>query len=317
MEPERGPSENPPAGDPAAAFPDEAVDTGTTEEASIAASSAARVDAFGDMTGVDEEALPPPVPTGDPLARICPYLRSVDGTWRNSSPDPDHRCGSQIPPASLPLLAQERFCLTESHVRCEWFKMAESARQRALEQDQIPVERVNEARFRPAVRSVPLVLDAPETGTRRDSQGRRGIGRGWLIAAGVGLAAIAVVGLVLLALGSGAPAATPPATASSPLPLATSTLATPTTPAPTPSAATTQPPPSATPRATPLLVYYEVGADEGLKKIAAAFGITKRAILRVNDLGDPPQVEEGQRIVLPLPPGASPPPGTTLVGEAP
>ena len=97
-------------------------------------------------------------PTGS--TGLCPYLLSEDGTSRSSQPDERHRCTAQDPPATLPLAFQERFCLTDRHVRCEMYKVAEDARSQALAQDSIPAEQVRKARFRPTVRSRPVALES-------------------------------------------------------------------------------------------------------------------------------------------------------------
>jgi LysM repeat protein len=256
--------------------------------------------------------------SSDPLDRICPYLRSADGAWRSAQPDEQHRCTSQQPPAPLPLLAQERFCLTPSHLRCEWFKLAEASRAQALERDGVPSAHVRDARFRPAVRSIPVAL-APAT--RRPEQGARGRGPGRTMRAALALAALAVVGVgaVLLA-GSGNPPGTPLAAATgSPSPGTTSLAATaaPLASLASPLPATPSPAPTASPDPTPLFVLYEVQPGERMLKIAETFGIRKSQIVAANELGDPPRVSPGDVIVLPLPPGSTPPPGTSPVPAAP
>jgi LysM repeat protein len=266
-----------------------------------------------------------PIPSAsDPLERICPYLRSADGAWRSAQPDDDHRCTSQQPPAHLPLLAQERFCLTSSHVRCEWFKIAEASRAQTLERDRVPSAQVHNARFRPAVRSVPVAL-APashgaEPGARLAARARLA-GRGRAVRVGFGCALFRVSGAsaVLLAGVGGGPAA--PLTGASPSPTIdvspapppAAVAATPLVPASTPTPA----PRTASPEPTPLLVAYEVQPGERLRAIAEKFGVRRQQIVRANDLGVPPRVEPGDTIVIPLPPGSSAPPGSSPLPSAP
>lgn len=258
----------------------------------------------------------PGSPSGDPMERICPYLRSVDGTWRADRPDPDHRCSSQSPPAHLPLLAQERLCLSSAHGRCEWFRQAEARHALVLEQDGIARQRVLGARFRPAVRSVPIALDAligPETNRSR------GFAASPRIRFGAGLAVLVLLSLgvlLVLAGGQGGPAATPPPVAASRVPPSSDpgTLSSPT---PTPSADRSPAPATESPSPTPGLVYYEVQEGETLKMIADRFGIRRNRIAAVNDLGSPPRVEAGLVIALPLSPDATLPPGAFREVEVP
>jgi LysM repeat protein len=198
--------------------------------------------------------------------------------------------------------------------------MAEGARQRALDQDGILGERIEGARFRPAVRSVPVVLDGPSASAAA-ARTRPGIpGAVVLTALAVALVLIGLVGVLALWSGSGgsAPAPTAPLTGASTVPSAF-----PSAP-PSASRAATAPPSrvppttsAATPEATPLLVSYEVQRGERMAKIARKFGISRADIIAANDLGDPPRVEVGQVIVLPFPPGSTPPPGTEPVTQAP
>ena len=68
---------------------------------------------------------------------------------------------AQDPPGTLPSAFQERYCLTERHVRCEMYKYAQSARDAALGGEAGgPAAQVSSARFRPSVRSVPLYARA-------------------------------------------------------------------------------------------------------------------------------------------------------------
>ena len=132
----------------------------------------------------------------DWLDRICPYLLSEDGTYRSTEPDPDHRCMAQDPPGTLPIAFQERYCLTERHVRCEMYKYAQSAREEALGgQEGSPAAQVSSARFRPSVRSVPVALGPSRGAASADGRGRRPTG---VVVAAIG--GIVLILLVLLAL---------------------------------------------------------------------------------------------------------------------
>ena len=131
----------------------------------------------------------------DWLDRICPYLISRDGTHRSSQPDRGTGVRRQSPASTLPTAFQERYCLTERHVRCEMYKVAEGSRAAALGQQGIPADQVRSARFRPSVRSVPLALgpsSASTAGTGQDSR------RPAVLA--VGVLAVLVVAVVLLVM---------------------------------------------------------------------------------------------------------------------
>jgi hypothetical protein len=134
----------------------------------------------------------------DWLDRICPYLLSEDGTYRSTEPDADHRCMAQDPPGTLPTAFQERYCLTERHVRCEMYKFAHSARETALGQEGIPAAQVKSARFRPSVRSVPLAL-GPSRGTA--TAARRNRPSTMVVVAAVGAAALVILVILGLTLG--------------------------------------------------------------------------------------------------------------------
>jgi LysM repeat protein len=245
----------------------------------------------------------------DWLDRICPYLLSLDGTYRSTEPDPGHRCTAQDPPGTLPMAFQERFCLTERHVRCEMYKDAQSARSTALEREGIPAAQLQSARFRPAVRSVPLAL-----GPSRDGRAGRGASRRSAIVAaiGIGLVAVVVFFVVLMLGGSGGPGAGPaaspsPAVASSPLPEPTARL-TPSpqpTPDPTPAASSepgASPATSVPPVAGSRLIEYEVQEGEALLKISQTFGVNRRAIIRANEgMADrKPYTQPGDIILVPV-----------------
>lgn len=254
---------------------------------------------------------PAPVPApeastateGDWLDRVCPYLLSEDGTYRSTQPDAGHRCTAQDPPGTLPLAFQERFCLSDQHVRCEMYKYAQATRSAALEEEGIPAAQVSSARFRPSVRSVPLALGPADDGTG----GRSSRWPIVIIAAVIG--ALVIFALVLGSLfGSGgddpSPGPVDGASASPPVTIVATAPPEP-TPEPTPEPDATPEPVgspvgSAVPTVATTPVNYEVQEGEALLAIAEKFGVTRRRILRANaDMDEPPYVEAGDIIIVP------------------
>ncbi len=301
--------------DAAAAPPFE--DLPATETSATDATSGAFGSRAGDAsdTGSGDPGVPPSVTPsvvapalasaspeqGDWLDRICPYLLSEDGSYRSTRPDEGHRCTAQDPPDTLPLAFQERFCLTDRHVRCEMFKHAQAARTATLEQAGGSVAQVQSARFKPSVRSVPLALGPSEDGND-DDRSRRPVILG---AAAVGGAILFILLVILLSGGPDRGGARPTGS-STPQPAATRIP----TPAATldslPSAtleAGATPAPAVTPAAVDggQLIEYEVQEGELLEKIAENFGTTRRRIIRANDgMADKsPYVEVGDIIVVP------------------
>ncbi len=255
--------------------------------------------ADGGATGARPQAAvsDPALETGgagesDWLDRICPYLISADGTHRSSQPDPGHRCTAQSPASTLPTAFQERYCLTDRHVRCEMYKVAEGSRAAALGQQGIPADQVRSARFRPSVRSVPLALgpsSASTAGTGQDSR------RPALLAVGVLAVLIVAVVLLVMALGGGGvgPVASP-----SPSVVAT---ATPTpTPTPTPRRST-NPPASSAAAVGERLFEYTVQEGEDLQSIAQTLGLARAEIMLLNEgmVDRKPKTTPGDVIILP------------------
>ncbi|MFV2064351.1 MAG: hypothetical protein ACC726_12685 [Chloroflexota bacterium] len=252
------------------------------------------------------EGLPgEPADESDWLDRICPYLLSEDGTWRSTQPDLNHRCTAQDPPGTLPSAFQERFCLTDRHVRCEMYKYAQSARSAALEQGGIPAEQVQGARFRPSVRSVPLALGPAEGSSQGGNSGGLGRHRALLAIVGIGAAVIILFILILLLGGSGGSGGLATASAS---PAAVPTAEP--TPKPTPEPT---PQPTLAPGASPtavvaqepvIVVRYQVQEGEALLKIAEAFGVTRRSIRRANEgmVDRTPFVSTDDIILVPVSP---------------
>jgi hypothetical protein len=256
----------------------------------------------------DASPTEPDVPTlgsdADWMDRICPYLLSEDGTYRSTEPDPDHRCMAQDPPGTLPIAFQERYCLTERHVRCEMYKYAQSAREVALGgQEGVPPAQVSSARFRPTVRSVPLTLGPSRGATSSDAARKRPTGL--LVATGIGLV---LVLLVLLALALNGFGGSTGADASPSPPLATVAPSTLPPPTPEPTPDITAGPDSSQAAATgpvggePLLIRYEVQEGEALVRIAETFGTSRNRILAANEgmRERDPYTEAGDIIIVPV-----------------
>ena len=256
-----------------------------------------------DAGGPDDVAGTPDV-QGDWMDIICPYLLSEDGTWRSTQPDANHRCTAQDPPGTLPLAFQERFCLTDRHDRCEMYKYAQTARSAALEEGGIAAGQVEGARFKPSVRSVPLALGPSGQAVGGSGPGIMDTHRHWVVMAAIGGVVILVVLLVLILGGGGSgggvavsPGASP-GTAGDPTAQPTAAP----TPAPTTAPGATAANATAAPAVTASEVRYEVQENEALAKIAAAFGTTRKAILRANEgMSDKtPFVVPGDIIVVPI-----------------
>jgi LysM repeat protein len=255
----------------------------------------------------DAVALPrPEMPRGTAaLDVVCPYLRSPDGTWRSARPQRDHRCWAQSPPVPLSTLTQAQLCLTVTHTSCDLYVAELKRRADELARDRIAPERLSGARFGALVHPVPLAIDVPGEHRLPDTP----TGRARLVAVALlGVLAVIVLAGGIYVLGSG-PSATPPI-----LGLASPTIAVSITP-PTPRS-TVAPTPGSTPRVTPrptvtptstpvpsgtpaIARQYKVMQGDTLRTIAQRFGVTKAAILAVNDLGNPPVLTPGDTINIP------------------
>jgi hypothetical protein len=210
----------------------------------------------------------------------------------------------------LPLAFQERFCLSERHVRCEMYKVAEDARSLTLAQDSIPEEQVRSARFRPSVRSRPVALE-PSAPLATDPGQGPGRDRPVLVAL-LGAGAFAAVLLVVALLLGGSGSAVPTAGATQRPddgPVVTGAPSRTRAPAASPDAPA--PSPRASIAATPILIRYEVQEGERLLKIAETFGTTRTAIVRANpvsggdDGGTARDARPGDEIIVPVSPEMS------------
>jgi LysM repeat protein len=249
----------------------------------------------------------------EPAAGICPYLRSADGTWRSTQPQPDHRCWAQNPPEILATLTQARLCLTADHVTCDLYGAAVSRRTQELERDHIPAERLS-GRFNPQVQPVALALDAPVGGSGSSTDSRR---VSPLLLIGVLLVLLVVVGAGYMAFGRGAatptgsPPATPPASALAAAPPSSSaadTLAPSGAPSAAPSGGPSNQPslgPSVAPTAPSLppgvARTYIVRAGDTIHSIARRFHLTRGRLIAANELGNPPTITPGQVLFIPFP----------------
>lgn len=303
-------------------FPDQRDATGSDAGLTPVDRGAPAADADATLQGIDDASTLGATPTldaaptldeADWLDRLCPYLLSEDGTYRSTEPDPDHRCTAQDPPGTLPIAFQERYCLTERHVRCEMYKFAQSAREAALgSQDGGPAAQVSSARFRPSVRSVPVAVGPSRTASSEDARSRRPSG---VVVAAIGGGILLLLVILALALSGGGDGG-PGAGASPSAPPATIVPATPAPPTEPPDLASEAPqtsgaPASGAPSDAPVLIEYEVQEGEALVRIAETFGTTRARILAANDVLEPPMrdrdpyTEAGDIIFVPVSPEMS------------
>ena len=238
------------------------------------------------------------------VTAICPYLRSVDGTWRASTPTRDHRCTAVAPPAALATEKQRRLCLAAEHVDCSTYLAAMSARSVAAG------TYVGRGPQRPMPTTAPVALDHGRLALAIPGMPDRGVGQGGLVA----LMAVAFGALAVSRL-TGAPAASPAGgvAAASGTPHVVGSVS-PTAPVQTDSPATTaapsrtlvpsdvEPTPSAhSASAEPSTsgATYTVKSGDTLSKIAAAHGTTWQEIARLNKIQDPTKIHVGQVLKLP------------------
>jgi LysM repeat protein len=206
---------------------------------------------------------------------------------------------AQDPPGILPTLFQERFCLTDRHVRCEMYKQVGSQRSAAIAQDRSAAQKARSGRFRPSVRSVPVALHP--SGTTTADAGQSGPGRR-VLALLVGAAAILVLLAFLFVALGGLGGGTPPQASASPSPSAAPTPTATPTPSPslrpTATPSVSAPPPSAS---APILIRYAVQEGERLTRIAQQFGIRRPDILELNEIDEAVGLQVGQIIIVPVP----------------
>jgi nucleoid-associated protein YgaU len=221
-----------------------------------------------------------PLPSApEALAAICPYLTSAGGSWRQSTPSRDHRCGAVEPPAPQSTEKQRRHCLSPDHVDCPIFRAARGARAATLvpNGDAAALEVVDAAR-RPIARTSPILLEQPSL---VDQAVRLPFDRGGGQVALIGLMilAFAVVAITRLSAGTVAPAGSPdPSSIAGVSPVPSSTP----TPTPSPSA---EPSASASASAEPSYrTTYTVKKGDTLSAIARRFKTTAAALRTLNGL---------------------------------
>jgi LysM repeat protein len=252
------------------------------------------------------------------LAAVCPFLAGPDGAYRGAAPARDHRCGAVDPPDRLPIEKQQQLCLRTRHFECPAF-IAATAPGVAL------------TSARPVPRSAPLVLEKAEPVVAF---------RGFSLPARAlqgGLAALLVLVLAVVVLGTGGNRGATPAagTSASPRPsaVAGSSAADARTPRPgatdaaaaadetdapsptetarrtagastAPTGGTNASTAAASPPATPAGSVasggtYKVKKGDTLSEIAARFGTTVKVLQELNDIKDPRLLKVGQVLKLP------------------
>lgn len=223
-----------------------------------------------------------------------------------------HRCSARRPPAAISTSTQRDFCLTAAHPACPYYVTARETRAAALAADHIRPERLDRARFHPAVRPLPTALEpagarivgsaAPSLAARRPRMSAAFLGVASLV---IFIAALAVLAAALLPEVSSGGAAASAGTAgvsgvrASPSGRLTATSRG--TPRPSASAR-----PSASPSApvttpgTPVgTTQYTVRDGDTLRTIARRFGTTVAQLRELNELGQPPRIAPGQVIFVP------------------
>jgi LysM repeat protein len=271
------------------------------------------------------EGLPAPLPSAEPVGSqprpdaplsLCPYLATLDGTWRSATAVRDHRCMAVSPPVQLALEKQRRLCLVDDHVNCATYGAAQAAQVAQVG----PSER-HVVHSRPIARMTPVILDqgrfdlrVPQLRTDRVS------GQAVLVA----MLAVAVAAILLArppgdagfgALGAdrsptagtsaGVPtdAAAASASAEPAETEAPAETASPTESAAPPSASSapssTAPPSGASAQPTTSGATYKVKSGDTLSAIAARFGTTTRTLIRLNSITDPSKLKIGQVLKLP------------------
>jgi LysM repeat protein len=268
------------------------------------------------------EGLPAPLPSVEPAAwqprsdattSLCPYLATLDGTWRSATAVHDHRCMAVSPPVQLALEKQRRLCLVDDHVNCATYGAAQAAQAGQSERHTV--------HSRPIARMTPVILDQGRFDLRVPHlRADRVSGQAVLVA----VLAVAVAAILLARpsgdAGFGAVGAdrSPTASASAGVPTdapAASVSAEPAeteapaeTEGPSESAASaaassapssTTPPSGASAQPATSGATYKVKSGDTLSAIAARFGTTTRTLIRLNSITDPSKLKVGQVLKLP------------------
>ncbi len=272
------------------------------------------------MHALEREEAGPARPTGSPetpatmsraLPTLCPYLATVDGTWRSSTAVREHRCVAATPAVPLALEKQRRLCLVAEHVTCATYGAAVVARP--------PPASRTDSGLRPIARTTPVILDHGRFRLRLPAFALDRIpGQGLL----VGLLALAFVAILIArptgngggAPGAGGlPASPVPGSTTAPASVAAASAApasqaTPsqvpvvtarpiTSPAPGASAAPTAPTASPAPAVSGRT--YKVRSGDTLSSIAVRFKTTVKVLVDLNSIADPSKLKVGQVLRLP------------------
>jgi LysM repeat protein len=245
--------------------------------------------------------------TASDLPVLCPYLATLDGTWRSATAVRDHRCTAVAPPVPLALEKQRRLCLVDAHVRCATFGVAEATRVAAG--TAMPA-------MRPVARMTPVILDHRRFDLRVPVlRADRLSGQALL----VGVLGIALTAILLsrpsgdAGAAGGVGSASPAASDTAPSEVAGSIASPPV--GPTDAPATDQPiatpgapaSPTASVAASPVAsaepstsgATYKVRSGDTLIAIAARFDTTVRVLVQLNGISDPSRLKVGQVIKLP------------------
>lgn len=238
-------------------------------------------------------------PVSSDLPDLCPYLSTVDGTWRSASAAREHRCVAVTPPVPLAFEKQRRLCLLAQHRACSTYGAALAAR---------PLYALTATpRGRVIARTTPVVLDQTRFDLHLPAlRSDRVSGQGLLV--------------VLLALAFVAVLSTRPASdngtagggARTPSPTTVAAASATPNPSPKTPAATSRPIESApgasstTPTNTPASAQpttpgarYTVKRGDTLSAIAARFGTTVKVLVDLNRIKDPSRIRPGQVLQLP------------------
>lgn len=260
------------------------------------------------MNGVELRADPPDVadpvnPASPSLPSLCPYLATIDGNWRSSSPAREHRCVAVTPAVPLADEKQRRLCLVAAHRTCSTYGAAVAARP--------PFAIAETSHGRVVARTTPVVLDQTRFDLRLPAlRSDRVSGQGLL----VGLLALAFVAiLVARPAGDGGAANGAAGRTSTPTTAAVASASPRASSAPTGAPVVTarpvgsakpaaSPPPSApaaSSRPATSGATYKVKSGDTLSAIAARFGTTVKVLVNLNHISDPSKIHAGQVLKLP------------------
>jgi len=228
------------------------------------------------------------------VAGLCPYLVAEGGRWRALEPSRDHRCTAVAGADPVPVEIQRRRCLRPEHTTCSAYLAARSS-------EAVTPAPAGRRRF---VATTPVVVE----------RARQGVAGGLVLPRGRGLriagALVVIAAVVAFAaarwpfgsVGTGTASPSPTAASvASPTPRVTPapTSAATATPVPTPAASRT-PRPTRSPKPTAAAARtYTVKSGDTLSAIAARFGTTVQAIVKLNGIKNPSLIRPGQVLKIP------------------